>query len=133
MSIAKILIVDDVEQILEEEERIIRGISKELDIVRAMNGQDAIKAIVAHRPDIVFLDLILPDLHGDAVCKWVKSKPELAEVNIVIVTARNDEGQLQRSFQSGCDAYVTKPIDTADLTSKIDLLLSEKGIYLDSE
>ena len=130
MSVAKILIVDDVVAILEEEERIINSISPDIDIVRAENGQDAIKAIVAHRPDIVFLDLILPDLHGDAVCKWVKSKAELADVNIVIVTARNDEAQLQRSFQSGCDAYVNKPIDEQDLQAKVEMLLSEKGIYL---
>ena len=130
MTKAKILIVDDVKQILDEEERILVALGADLDVIRAETGQDAIKAIVAHRPDIVFLDLILPDLHGDAVCKWVKSKAELQDVNIVIVTARNDQAQLQRSFSAGCDAYVTKPFEADDIRSKVSLLLSEKGIYL---
>lgn len=127
---AKILLVDDVAAILEEEERVVKSLSPDITVLKVGTGQDAIKAIVAQRPDVVFLDLILPDLHGDAVCKWVKSKPELADVNIVIVTARNDEAQLQRSFQSGCDAYVTKPIDAEDIKNKVNMLLSEKGIYL---
>lgn len=127
---AKILLVDDVAAILEEEERVVKSLSPDITVLKVGTGQDAIKAIVAQRPDVVFLDLILPDLHGDAVCKWVKSKPELADVNIVIVTARNDDAQLQRSFQSGCDAYVTKPIDAEDIKTKVNMLLSEKGIYL---
>lgn len=130
MNKAKILLVDDVAAILDEEERIVKALSPELTVLKVGTGQEAIKTIVAQRPDVVFLDLILPDLHGDAVCKWVKSKPELADVNIVIVTARNDEAQLQRSFQSGCDAYVTKPIDAEDIKNKVNMLLSEKGIYL---
>lgn len=125
------MIVDDVRQILDEEESVIKELSSDLEVVRFQNGQDALKGIVQHRPDIVFLDLILPDLHGDAICKWVKGKDELADIAIVIVTARNDQAQLQRSFQSGCDAYVTKPFDRADLQDKIIVLLNEKGIYLD--
>ena len=67
MNKAKILLVDDVAAILDEEERIVKALSPELTVLKVGTGQEAIKTIVAQRPDVVFLDLILPDLHGDAV------------------------------------------------------------------
>ena len=63
---------------------------------------------------------------GDTLCTFVKARPELAaRVSVVIVTARNDEKELQRCFASGCDAYVTKPIDGSDLLGKMEILLEE--------
>ncbi len=123
MSRARILLVDDVRSILEQEREILAGL--DLEMLTCENGTDALKMILHEKPDIVLLDLMLPGMNGDTICKVIKSRPELANVSVVIVTARDDEKELQRCFASGCDAYVTKPIDPADLIQKVQILLDE--------
>ncbi len=126
---AKILLVDDVVAILDEEERILKQFS-ELEIFRAESGAEAVKKVASERPDVVFLDLMLPDLNGEQICRVIKSKPELEDTAVIIVTGRDDQEHLQRAFQAGCDAYVTKPFNGDDLVEKVRILLAEKGIML---
>lgn len=129
---AKILLVDDVQAILDEERQILSSVSG-LEILECTTGAAAIKAIATQRPEIVFLDLVLPDLSGEQICRAIKAKPELADTAIIIVTAKGDPDQLQRAFEAGCDAYVTKPFEASDLLDKVRILLAEKGIILDAE
>lgn len=128
----RILLVDDVRAILDEEERVLAQLGiPGLRLLRAETGTDALKLIVQERPDIVFLDLMLPDLSGEQICRVVKAKPELADTAIIIVTAKDDPAQQERAFSIGCDAYVTKPFVEEDLLSKVDVLLAERGIFRD--
>jgi two-component system, OmpR family, alkaline phosphatase synthesis response regulator PhoP len=118
----KILLVDDVRGIIEQEREILAGL--DVDIITAETGTEALKIITQEKPDIVLLDLMLPGMNGDTVCKFVKARPEL-HTSVVMVTGREDEKELQRCFASGCDAYVTKPIDSSDLLNKVQMLLDE--------
>ena len=119
----KVLLVDDVRSILEQEKGILAPLG--VDILTAEHGTEALKVITQEKPDIVLLDLMLPGMNGDTICKFVKSRPDLSGVQVVIVTARDDEKELQRCFASGCDAYVTKPINTEDLLNKVQILIDE--------
>ena len=119
----KILIVDDVRNIIEQEREILSAL--DVDILTSEHGTEALKVITQEKPDIVLLDLMLPGMNGDTICKFVKARPELSGTAVVIVTARDDEKELQRCFASGCDAYVTKPIDTSDLLDKVQILIDE--------
>jgi two-component system alkaline phosphatase synthesis response regulator PhoP len=119
----KVLLVDDVRGILEQEKTILEPLN--LELLTAEHGTEALKIITQEKPDIVLLDLMLPGMNGDTICKFVKARPDLATVSVVIVTARDDEKELQRCFQSGCDAYVTKPIDAGDLLNKVQILIDE--------
>jgi len=127
---AKILLVDDVQSILDEEQRIL-GQYAELELFTSLNGAEALKKVVDERPQIVFLDLVLPDISGEQICRVIKSKPQLQDIAVIIVTGKDDQAQLQRAFEAGCDAYVVKPFDEEDLLGKVRLLLAEKGIMLD--
>ena len=119
----KILLVDDVRAILEQEKQILASL--DVEFLTAEHGTEALKLITQQKPDIVLLDLMLPGMNGDTICKFVKARPELTKTQVVIVTARDEEKELQRCFASGCDAYVTKPIDTEDLLNKVQILLDE--------
>jgi CheY-like chemotaxis protein len=119
----KILLVDDVRSIIEQEKVILEPLGCEY--LTAEHGTEALKVITQQKPDIVLLDLMLPGMNGDTICKFVKTRPDLASIFVVIVTGRDDEKELQRCFASGCDAYVTKPIDAADLLEKVQILLDE--------
>lgn len=130
MSVAKVVLVDDVQAILDEEVRILAEYP-ELEVTQCLSGATGLKTIVQEKPDIVFLDLMLPDLNGEQICRVIKSKDELRDTAVVIVTGRDDQEHLQRAFQAGCDAYVTKPFNASDLLEKVRILLSEKGILLD--
>lgn len=119
----RVLLVDDVRTILEQEKEILASLN--LDFMTAEHGTEALKIITQQKPDIVLLDLMLPGMNGDTICKFVKARPELANTSVVIVTARDDEKELQRCFQSGCDAYVIKPINRDDLINKVQILIDE--------
>lgn len=127
---AKIVLVDDVKAIIEEEERILQALPG-IQILKCLTGASGLKMIVQEKPDIVFLDLMLPDLNGEQICRAVKAKPDLEHISIIIVTGKGDQEHLQRAFQAGCDAYVVKPFNPQDLIDKVQVLLSEKGIVLD--
>lgn len=132
MAEARVLLVDDVAAILEQEKAILSRIP-EVDLSTASMGAEALKKVVDEHPDIVFLDLMLPDLSGEQICRVIKSKDELKDIAVIIVTAKDDPDQLQRAFEIGCDAYVTKPFDESDLIDKVKLLLAEKGIFVDDD
>ncbi|RMF16863.1 MAG: response regulator [Candidatus Dadabacteria bacterium] len=129
---ATVLLVDDVQSIVDEEARIL-GQLPGLRILKSLTGASGLQMIVSERPDLVFLDLMLPDLSGEQICRVVKSKPELEQTAIVIVTGRDDQEHLQRAFQAGCDAYVVKPFDPDDLVEKVRIILAEKGIVFEDE
>ena len=112
----KVLIVDDeayirllIEQTLEDLED--RG----LEILSATNGKDALKLIQAERPQLVFLDVMMPNLSGFDVCRIVKHELKLKDIYIVVLTAKGQEHDRQLSDEVGADAYMTKPFDPNEL------------------
>ena len=108
----KILIVDDeplirtlLEETLEEFE------DREVELLTASNGQESWEMIQEERPDLVFLDVMMPRMSGYEVCQRVKESPELVDVYVVMLTARGQEVDRERGNQVGADEYVTKPFD----------------------
>ena len=123
-----ILLVDDQKSIIDLEKSFLKG--ADLQIITASTGSEALQSIIKERPDVVFLDLMLPGMNGDAVCNFVKNREELKDTAVIILTAKDDQNSLQRCFKCGCDAYVTKPISRDEFLDKIKFVLDEKGIYL---
>ncbi|MCF2970100.1 response regulator [Synechococcus sp. Nb3U1] len=120
----KILIVDDephirllLEQTLEELE------AEGVELILAANGEEALELIRTERPQIVFLDVMMPRLNGFDVCQQVKQDPELQHTTIVMLTAKGQEFDKQRGQEVGADLYITKPFDPDVLTAKAAELL----------
>jgi two-component system alkaline phosphatase synthesis response regulator PhoP len=115
----KILIVDDevhlrtlLHQTLEELE------DEGVDLHIATNGEEALAAIEALQPDLVFLDVMMPKLSGFDVCERAKKTLGLANVYIVLLTAKGQEFDRQRGIEVGADLYMTKPFDPDSLLMK---------------
>ncbi len=112
----KILIADDeahlrllISQTLEELE------DEGVELLTAANGEDALAAILAEQPALVFLDVMMPKMNGFDVCRAVKQDPALAGIHIVLLTAKGQEVDRQRGQEVGADRYMTKPFDPDEL------------------
>lgn len=105
----KILLVDDVDFFLDLEKSFLQR--EEIDILSARNGQQAYDMIVLHRPDVVLLDLYMPEMDGDECCRLVKNDPELRNIPIIMVTTAGKEDEKEKCRQAGCDDIMLKPIN----------------------
>lgn len=109
----KVLIVDDephIRLLLEQtlEDLVDEGL---IDLLMATNGQEALDIIQADRPDLVFLDVMMPKMNGFDVCQKVKRDLGLTEVFIILLTAKGQEFDKAQGLQVGADVYMTKPFD----------------------
>jgi DNA-binding response OmpR family regulator len=115
----KILIVDDeahirmlIEQTLEELE------DEGVEFLSAENGEQALELIVAEKPQLVFLDVMMPKLNGMEVCRRVKKELLLEKVFIVLLTAKGQELDRMKGQEVGADVYMTKPFDPEMILAK---------------
>ena len=114
-----ILIVDDeahirmlIQQTLEELE------DEGVELLTAGNGEDALATIQSARPNLVFLDVMMPKVSGFDVCQRTKGELGLSQTYIVLLTAKGQEFDRQKGYESGADLYMTKPFDPDALLAK---------------
>ena len=113
----KILIADDMETFLRLEKMLLERSGYE--IVMAKSGGEAIKKVQSEKPNLVFLDLLMPDMNGDVVCRFIKTNKALKNIPVIMVTTKGDPGSRDRCAQAGCDDFITKPVTQRDLYEKI--------------
>lgn len=90
-----------------------------LEFIEASNGEDALSMTATHRPDIVILDIQIPKLDGFEVAKRLKSDDALKHIPLIGLTAHAMKGDEEKVIESGCDAYVSKPLDTASFRKMV--------------
>ncbi len=118
---AKILLVDDEPDILEI---VGYNLSQEgYQICTATNGKEAIVKAKAELPDLIILDVMMPEMDGIEACEAIRKIPELANVIITFLTARNEDYTQVAGFDAGADDYISKPIKPKLLVSKVNALL----------
>ena len=116
-----ILLVDDELDILE-----IIGYNltaQGYTVVTAQNGVEAIKKAKKHKPKLIILDVMMPEMDGIEACEKLRLIPELSETVITFLTARGEDYSQVAGFEAGADDYITKPIKPKVLTSKVKSLL----------
>jgi DNA-binding response OmpR family regulator len=113
----KILIVDDevhikmlLEQTLEELEDEF-----EVDLYTASDGEEGLEFIRSKRPDLVFLDIMMPKMNGYEVCRIIKDDPSLTDVKIILLTAKGQEVDRKQGLELGAMMYMTKPFDPDEI------------------
>ncbi len=104
----KILLADDVNLFIELEKTFFRREGFELLVAR--NGHEALEAVRTEKPDLVFMDLYMPEMNGDEACKRIKNDPELESIPVIMVTHGGREDDLERCRLCGSDDIVLKPI-----------------------
>ncbi len=116
-----ILIVDDEEDILELVKYNL-GINGFLTTC-ATNGEEALKFTRLHKPDLIVLDLMLPNIDGLDVCRVLKADSETKSIPILMLTARGEESDIIQGLEMGADDYVTKPFSPQVLVARVKTLL----------
>ncbi len=121
MSKQTILVVDDEQDLLD---LIEYNLKKEgFKVLKAENGEQGIMAAREHKPNLVLLDIMMPKMGGIEVCDQMRSDPELKHIPIIFLTARSDERTEIEGLDKGADDFITKPISTTKLISRIKAVL----------
>ena len=122
MAKQKILIVEDEESLLKLESILLT--SKGYDVRGFSNGQQALDAIQEERPDLVLLDIMLPEIDGFEVCQRIKDNPETKDIPVIMLTAKKSREDMARGEKVGADWYITKPFKSAMVIETIQRFLS---------
>ena len=120
----KVLIADDEPHIRLLLEQTLEDLEDEgLEIFLAENGAEALDAIKENKPDIVFLDVMMPKMNGFEVCAEVKNNLKIPDIYIVLLTAKGQEIDKLKGMESGADMYMTKPFNPDDIVKKVREIL----------
>jgi len=117
----KILVVEDEESLLKLESILFT--SKGYAVTGARDGKSALEAIALERPDLVVLDIMLPDLDGFEICRAIKENPETRTLPVIMLTAKKSSQDLERGRLAGADAYITKPFKSVKVLEVIEGLI----------
>lgn len=97
-----------------------------LTITVAKDGQEAKDKIAADPPDLVVLDVVMPNMNGYELCRWVKSNPSTQNVLVILCSSKSEEFDRYWGIKQGADAYVIKPFRPGELLSTVQTLLASK-------
>jgi two-component system alkaline phosphatase synthesis response regulator PhoP len=118
---SRILIADDNEQNCELLEAYL--ISRECEISMAFDGQETLDKVAEVQPDLILLDIMMPRMSGYEVCKQLKEDEATVDIPILMVTALNEMGDIEKAVDAGCDDFLTKPVNRLELTTRVKSLL----------
>ena len=114
----RILIVEDTKTIVMVEKMMLAG--QGYDIKTAENGLKGLEMAMMLEPDLILLDVMMPEMDGIEMCRRLREDERTAEVPVIMVTTRGEPEQVEEAFLAGCTDYVTKPIDKFELIEKVE-------------
>jgi two-component system, cell cycle response regulator DivK len=121
----RILVIEDTE----DNRRIIGDLltSVGYELIEAVDGTEGVAMAQSHHPDLILMDIQLPEMDGYEATRRIRTIPDLAEAPIIAVTSYALSGDEARARSAGCDGYVAKPFSPRELLAKIRELLPESG------
>jgi DNA-binding response OmpR family regulator len=120
--VARILVADDDVDIRELVEFKLSTLGH--DVVAVADGAAAIEACQSERPDLAVLDVMMPGVSGLDAIRAIRADPALADLPVILLTARAQESDVETGFDSGADDYITKPFSPRELASRVQALLT---------
>lgn len=127
----RILIADDNEANVELLEVYLASL--DCDVQVAVDGQDTLERAELFRPDLILLDVMMPKLSGFEVCKTIRENPRMRNTMILMVTALNELGDIERAVDSGADDFLSKPVNKYELLKRVENMLSLKDVRDENE
>ena len=121
----KILLVDDSGTTLMMEKMILG--TSDYDLVTASDGVEAVAKATAEQPDLILLDVVMPKMNGFEACQRIREIDSLKKTPVIMVTTRGEAENVQQGFEIGCTDYVTKPINSLELLTKVRHCLDEES------
>ena len=128
---SRILIADDNEPNVELLEAYLSGVDCEIAI--AVDGRDTLDKVASFRPHLILLDIMMPKLSGFEVCKQLKSSKETSGIMILMVTALNEQGDIERAVDAGTDDFLSKPVNKTGLLKRVENMLRFRTIADENE
>jgi DNA-binding response OmpR family regulator len=113
----KILLVDDSSTVLLMERMILS--KSEFEVITAKDGLEGVEKARAERPDLILMDVVMPRMDGFEACRQLRKESDTSGIPIIIVTTRGELASVEAGYASGCNDYVTKPIDGIELLTKV--------------
>lgn len=117
MAKKKILLVDDADTI-RMMERMILG-KGPYELVMAKDGQEAVAKALTEKPDLILMDVVMPKMGGFEACEKLRANDATKAIPIIMVTTRSEAENVENGYKSGCNDYVTKPINGVELLAKV--------------
>ena len=121
----KILAVDDEKHIV----RLVQiTLEKEgYELITASNGREALEKVASEKPDLVVMDVMMPEMDGLEALSKMKSDPMTSDIPVIMLTAKAQDSDVFRGWQSGADLYLTKPFNPAELVTFVKRLFEGQG------
>ena len=121
-----ILVVDDNEQNLELLQAYLEDI--DCETIPASGGIEAMEIVGKCPPDLILLDIMMPQMSGFEVCKRLKNDPNTSDIPIIMVTALTEFGDIERGIDSGTDDFISKPVNKLELLTRVKTMLKLKHL-----
>ena len=118
---SKVLIADDNPQILELLEAYLEPLP--VQVILASDGQAAFESVERERPDLILLDIMMPKRSGFEICRTLKDDPRYRDIPIIMVTALNEVGDMERARECGAEGFLCKPVNKSQLLERVQNLL----------
>ena len=99
----------------------------------APDGETALEQSRTYPPDLILLDIMMPKLNGFEVCEKIKEDPELGKIMILMVTALNELGDIERAVNAGTNDFLAKPVNRVELLKRVENMLELKGVSDENE
>jgi CheY-like chemotaxis protein len=127
----RILIADDNQPNCELLEAYLDGLACQIEF--AADGQQTLDATYSFRPDLILLDVMMPKLSGFEVCQKIKEDPQVSGTMILMVTALNELGDIERAIRAGTNDFLSKPVNKAELLKRVENMLAIRHITNENE
>ena len=121
-----VLVVDDNQQNLELLQAYLEDV--DCESVPAYDGVEAMEIVAKSAPDLILLDVMMPKMSGFEVCKRLKNDPKTSDIPIIMVTALNEYGDIERAIDVGTDDFLSKPINKLELLTRVKTMLKLKHL-----
>jgi two-component system, OmpR family, alkaline phosphatase synthesis response regulator PhoP len=126
-----VLIVDDNPQNVELLCAFLESLP--VKIVTAADGIEALRKVAENNPDLILLDIMMPHMSGFQVCQRLKNDPKTRDIQILMVTALNELGDIERATECGTDDFVSKPVNKFELLTRVKSLLKVRHLKSELE
>lgn len=93
-------------------------------VLVARNGKEALEIVDNYVPDIVLLDIMMPDVNGYEICRHIRSQESLAQTKVIFLSAKSNEADISAGLAVGASLYITKPFSTRDLVKQVKQLIA---------
>ena len=128
---SRVLIVDDNAQNLELLQAFLETLP--VQVLTAFDGLDCLEKVKQFNPDLILLDIMMPRMSGFQVCKQLKSDPSTRDIQILVVTALNELGDIEQATECGTDDFVSKPVNKFELLTRVKSLLRVRHLKSELE